>query len=208
MAKKRSTAITPAYLGRRAEIAAAAARLFGAAGVNPISMEDIAEAVGLAKPSLYHYFKTRDEILYAIHEQTIGFLTRRFIARQAAGALPPERLRGAIGDAFDLVNEMPGFSRVIFEHLRHVSPPFREQIRANQAEYTARIQGIFEDGIASGDFRPIDPHLATLALLGMVNWSHQWYSSSGTASPEQLTEQFFSYFMHGVAAADGDRSTD
>jgi len=54
---------TPRAGGRRAEIVEIAARLFDRHGYHSTSMDDIAEAVGLRKPSLYHYFKSKDQIL-------------------------------------------------------------------------------------------------------------------------------------------------
>jgi len=194
-----------AHQRRRDEIVASAAGLFVAGGVATVSMDDIAKKVGLAKATVYHYFKTKDEILYAIHEEMFTALLGRTEARAAAGVSPIERLRGVFGDAFELVASHPGYSRVVFEHLRQLSPTYHKMVRSNQARYEQAVQTILEDGIADGSFTDMDAHLTTFALFGMVNWSHQWYSASGQYTPEQLADQFFGFFVNGIATANGKK---
>lgn len=192
---------TAKYEKRRAAIANAAATLFVSEGVGYVSMDDIASAVGLAKPSLYHYFRTKDDILFAIHEQTIGFLASHFEKRKATGASPTERLHGIFIDTFALVDQLPGYSRVVMEELRHLEPELRTVVIENQERYSREVRELFEAGIRSGEFREADSHVLTLALFGMVNWSHQWYSPGGRRRPKQLADEFFEIFVRGVGAS-------
>src|SRR5262245_37862088 len=68
---------------KRALIVESASRLFDEVGYYPTTMDDIAQAVGLAKPTLYHYFKSKDAILLAIHEDFISLLLGRQAERES-----------------------------------------------------------------------------------------------------------------------------
>jgi AcrR family transcriptional regulator len=194
------TAVQPsAHELRKREIAAAAASLFAATGVAKVSMDDIAAKVGIAKASLYHYFKNKDEILYSIETEMSQLNIGRARKRKQDGLSPLDRLRGAFCDAFDLVDSHPGYARVVFEHLRQLASPYKRKVQANQRAYENEIRDIFEAGVADGSFAVSDIHLTTLAFFGLVNWSHQWYSPSGPYKPEQLGEQFCAYFVFGIA---------
>lgn len=187
-----------AHTARKAQIAASAAALFVAEGVGSVSMDDIAREVGLAKATVYHYFRTKDDILYQIHEQTFSIIESAAEERYAAGLSPFDQLRGVFRDGFRIVHDHPGYSRVVFEHMRLLPPPLRRKVRANQQRYEARIRGILDAGVADRSFEIDDIHLAMLAFHGMVNWSHQWYSPSGDHGPDEIADYFFKLFVRGV----------
>jgi AcrR family transcriptional regulator len=200
----RETQISPRQK-RAAEIASTAASLFAASGVATVSMDDIAKSVGVAKATLYHYFSTKDEILYAIHEEMFMILLEKSEARKSAGLPATERLFGYVQDAFELVDSHPGYARVVFEHLRQLSPPYKRKVRDNQIRYEQAVADILESGIAEGVFARVNVRIATLALFGMVNWSHQWYSPKGQYSPSELSEQFFEIYLNGIAKPQSSR---
>jgi hypothetical protein len=109
-----------------------------------------------------------------------------------------DQLRGLFRDGLRIVHENPGYSRVVFEHMRQLSPPLRRKVRTNQQRYELRVRGVLEAGVADGSFAIEDAHLATLAFFGMVNWSHQWYSPTGDHGPSEVADYFFKLFVRGV----------
>jgi AcrR family transcriptional regulator len=191
---------TTAHEQRRIEIAATAARLFATEGVARCNMGEIAKACGIAKPTLYHYYRTRDEILIAINDTAFQFLTSRIRDREATEMPATEELRAIIGDVLDLVHDFPGYSRVVFEHLRQLAPDLRSKVLARRVRYAAHLTGVLERGVSSGEFRQINPRLTTLAILGMVNWTHQWYSPDGRLAPAEIADQFFDLVITGLGA--------
>ena len=86
---------------RRAEIITLAAQLFDQHGYSSVSMEQIAVAAGMAKPTLYHYFRGKDEILRGIHETFIDVLLERYDQRQQL------RLSPALVDVVTDVEVLP-----------------------------------------------------------------------------------------------------
>lgn len=173
---------------RRAEITALAAELFDAHGYASVSMEQIAVAAGMAKPTLYHYFRAKDEILRGIHEAFIDVLLERQHERIRLELSPADLLLGAISDILGLMETHHGHVRVFFEHHRELPSPVREQIRVKRDRYQQLIRDAVAAGIAAGTFRAVDPDTATLAIFGMCNWAYQWWRP-GTRTDNALTAQ-------------------
>lgn len=187
---------------RRRDIVHQAAHLFDAAGYHRTSMEDLAEAVGLAKPTLYHYFSGKEEILYRIHHDFISLLIPRQEERAASGVNPAEQLRGVMGDILELMETHRGHVRVFFEHRRELPAGWQEKIAEQRARYHAMIEAVLESGVAAGHFRPVDIRLVSLMVFGMCNWAYQWYRPDGPMGARQIADHFFELLGRGIWAAD------
>src|ERR1019366_6225857 len=93
---------------------------FDTRGFQATSMEDIADAVGLRKPSLYHYFKSKDDILFLIHDEFIELLLQRHLHRLEIGVEPKILLLEAMSDMLELMDTHRGHIRVFFEARREL----------------------------------------------------------------------------------------
>ncbi|MDO8308655.1 MAG: TetR/AcrR family transcriptional regulator [Actinomycetota bacterium] len=183
---------------RRRDIVATAAQLFETEGFATTSMERIARAVGLAKPSLYHYFASKDDILFAIHEEFINLLVERQEQRAVARLSPPQELLEVFGDVFDLMDTHRGHVRVFFEHYRELPITQQEVIKAKRDAYERSVEAVIVAGNETGELRGVDPRLVTLALFGMSNWAYQWFRSGGPLTARQVAVQFWDYLMRGI----------
>jgi AcrR family transcriptional regulator len=184
---------------RRAEIISTAARLFDEAGYANTSMEDLAKAVGIAKPTLYHYFGSKDEILFDIHEEFIDLLIARHRQRDAAGLSPEQLLLEVMADILELMETHGGHVRVFFEHYRELPVSAQETIKLKRDAYEQYVEAIFRTGRDSGLFRDLDPRLGALAMFGMCNWAYQWYHPGGKLRTRELAYTFWSFLVHGIA---------
>lgn len=189
---------------RRAEIIRTAADLFDRDGYSSTTMEDIARAQGIAKPTLYHYFSSKDEILYWIHEEFIDLLIGRHEQRVNAGLGVGQLLLEVMADILELMETHRGHVRVFFEHHRELAEEHQATIRVKRDAYERMVKGIFETGIAQGEFRQTDPQLAAFATFGMCNWAYQWYRAGGRMRTRDIAYQFWSYLVHGVGAGSLD----
>lgn len=186
---------------RRREIADRAALLFDDAGYDRVSMEDIAAAVGIAKPTLYHYFKSKSQILYWVHEAFIDLIIGRHADRLALGLTPPQLLLEVMADILELMETHRGHVRVVFEHHRELPEPERGSILARRDRYTEMVAGIVRKGMDTGDFRQGDVTLAAFGIFGMCNWAYQWYRPQGGLRPRQIAYQFWDFIVHGLGTA-------
>jgi AcrR family transcriptional regulator len=185
---------------RRREVVAKAAQLFDKAGYHTTNMSELARAVGIEKPTLYHYFSGKDEILFWIHEEFIDLLIAKADARAAENLPAGEELRGTMRDVLGLMKSHRGHVRVFFEHQRELNEAHQETIREKRDRYQTHVQGIVDRGIAAGEFRELDSRLVTLAIFGMCNWSYQWYRKGGARKSDEIASFFFQLLLDGLSA--------
>ncbi len=180
-------------------IVAVAAKLFDEAGYSNTSMEQMAKAVGLAKPSLYHYFPSKSAILMAIHESFIDPLIEKHRGRVASGLAPREQLVGAMTDILELMETQRGYVRVFFEHHRELPKDSRRAFGKKRHLYEDLIVQTIMEGRAQGTFLVEDPRLTALAIFGMCNWAYQWWVPGSGMSPEATAQIFASMIFDGIA---------
>ena len=183
---------------RRQQIITLAANLFDQGGYSSTTMDDIAREVGVAKPTLYHYFPSKDDILHAIHEEFIDLLIARHEAREGTGLRPEQLLLEAMADILELMETHRGHVRVFFEHHRELPAEARGPIRVKRDRYEQIVEGLIAEGMTLGVFRETDPHLATLATFGMCNWAYQWYRPGGSMRSREIAYQFWNYLVYGL----------
>ncbi len=201
-AERQPVVATAAPDDRRHQLVVRAAALFDERGYHQTSVEDVAEACGIRKPTLYHYFSGKEEILFWIHEEFIDLLIARQEAREQKGMPATEALREIMADVLGLLTTHPGYVRVFFEHHRELKGEARAAIRAKRDAYQASIERLFERGIAEGEFRGIEPRLATLVLAGMCNWAFHWYDPGGPLSSAEIAEVFWGILLEGFQSED------
>jgi AcrR family transcriptional regulator len=185
---------------RRAEVIKLAADLFDRSGYSNVSMEQIAAEAGIAKPTLYHYFRAKDEILRGIHESFIDILLQRHDERCRLGMAPADLLLGSMTDIFGLMETHRGHVRVFFEHHRELPDAVREQIRFKRDRYQQLIHHAVTEGIRTGAFRSVDSEAATLAIFGVCNWAYQWWRPGAGVDPAHTAQKMWDLIIRGLAA--------
>lgn len=184
---------------RRKHIIREAATLFNKTGYFNTSMDDIAEAVGLRKPTLYYYVSSKEEILYLIHEEFIDHLISLHQSRLNTRMTCAQLLQEVQIDILDQIAQYPGYVRAFFDHYRELSGDMKKQILGKRDAYFHMIVDVVRQGEALGEFQTNDPSLTTLAFFGMCNWAYQWYSREGRQRPREIAFHFWDIFMHGIS---------
>jgi TetR/AcrR family transcriptional regulator, cholesterol catabolism regulator len=197
-----SEAIEPSAADlRRAEVITLAASLFDQRGYASVSMEQIAAAAGIAKPTLYHYFTGKDEILRGIHETFIDILLHRQDERVRLGLAPADLLLGAMTDIFGLMETHRGHVRVFFEHHRELPDAARREIRVKRERYQQLIRDAIAEGVRTRAFRDVDPEVATLAVFGVCNWAYQWWRPGSGADPALTAQKMWDLIIRGLTVS-------
>jgi AcrR family transcriptional regulator len=196
--KKRQT--TEAHDQKRKDILEHCAALFDKVGYQRASMQMLADEVGVGKPTLYHYFRSKQAILYTTHEAHLRVLLDQL--DEHATHEPLDRLRLACIDILRQIAEHPGYVRAFMSHYEDLEGKLRTQIRAQRKEYFDRIQGIIVLGIERGLFRDCDPAITTYGFLGMCNWAYHWYPTlAKSRPPEDLADALCRPFFEGLKEA-------
>ena len=187
------------YLQRKAEIADVAAHLFAERGYHATSIQDLSDATGLQRGALYHYIETKRDLLYSIHERFIDPLlaeAREIEARQE----PPDVAIKALAHALMSTISTYHDQVTVFLHEWNAiaDEPEWEEVRNSRREFEQIIQRVVERGMAEGVFEVVDVRLATLAFVGMINYSYQWFRPGGRASASRVADIFSAIFLNGV----------
>lgn len=164
---------------RQAQVIAKAAELFHEHGYAQTSMEDIADAVGVAKPTLYHHFRSKDEILVEIHQEISRVLRERHGARVEAGVGPSGLLFGIISDLLELTESHPAHQHVWIEHERELPDEAKSARQSSVEEYREILEEQIRRCIAEGSLRPVDVRLTAMQIMGMATWAYRWRRQHG-----------------------------
>lgn len=185
---------------RKDEIVDLAARLFQTKGYHETSVQEIADEVALTKASLYYYIRSKEDLLFEIHERFINFVLER--ARESDQTTSArERLANVVRDVLQVIRDYRAHVTVFFRERYGLSPERAAIIAAKRREYEQFVEQIVVDGIRNGEFRSsLDPKVVTMAVFGMCNWTYQWYRPSGRLSAGEIVDQFTGLLFDGLAA--------
>jgi AcrR family transcriptional regulator/acyl dehydratase len=192
--------------GRREQIVEAATRLFQERGYEGASLNDVAAAVGLQKPSLYHYFSSKEALLAAVLNGTAEAYNRELAQVVQSFLTPAEKLDRAIRRHITLQLEHPG-TVTMFRDVNHLDSDSRAKLRCALRGYRALLHRLVAEGIADGSFAPQDPSLAALLVLGAVNFVHRWYRPDGPASVEAVAA-YYSRMLRSALAGGAPAALD
>jgi AcrR family transcriptional regulator len=196
-----ATALEPTAADlRRAEVIDVAAALFTRRGYQRTGMEDIASEVGLAKPSLYHYFPSKQVILWAVFQETMRLLRERRVAH--IGAPPAEQLRAFIIGMIDFHATHPDYVHVWFELQGELTARQRSAIGKRGLEVRETIKTFVAQGIAEGTFREVDVSLFTSAVTSIVSTTYRWFRPGGRLTAQEAGASFADYLIDGVRKYD------
>lgn len=185
-----------------------AAKIFDEKGYAQTGMGDIAQAIGLGRSAVYHYFRNKEEILAALVEAealTPSHLLHELSENRALTA--SERLRTAVTDG--IVRRLSSGSRFLFFTRLEAQIPEDMSALYNQSRrqiYDFYVHCI-RDGIAGGEFRDVDPKIAAFAVIGMANWTSRWYSPAGPKTPLEIAEAIADIALQGLRRGEGPGDT-
>jgi AcrR family transcriptional regulator len=184
----------------RQEILRTAARLFNRQGYDATSMNDVAAALKFSKGGLYHHFQSKDEILFSLLEHAMQITQERVIEPVLKISDPEERLRHLIRCHVEVVLSPQDREISILLHENHPLPPsLRRRINRRKKDYVHFVESLVA-GVqrARHASNRVTARAATFALLGMINWIHQWYRPEGALNAEQLARQYSELFFSGA----------
>ncbi|MEU2600985.1 TetR/AcrR family transcriptional regulator [Streptomyces hirsutus] len=164
-----------------------AARLFYEKGYAATSLQDLANAVGLRKGSLYYYIDSKKDLLFAITDYAHTFFVELTENAKAEGGTPLQTLERMLLQHARFAAEHFHVTAAFYNERSALSDEYRERIVATRDAYEASLRGLVRSGQESGEIAAdLDPRLAVFGVLGMINWIHQWYRPGGSLSPAEI----------------------
>src|SRR4051812_18467675 len=197
---------SPKWEARRQVIVDTSAHLFARNGYHATGITELCTANDLGKGALYHYIGSKEELLAAIHDRVMDEVMAGAERVAAAGGSPREQLTMLGDELLDIIARYPDHVWVFLHEFPALTGERAEQFRQRRREYERRVEVILKDGIASGDFRDVDPRLTALAWLGMHNYTYLWLKPKGKVSAHDVAARFADIFISGITAV-SDRTT-
>lgn len=88
---------------------------------------------------------------------------------------------------------------IFFREMKNLSIEKLNQILPKRDEFHIKIEKLLIEGMESGEFRPtLDASIISFAILGVVNWSYQWFDPDGTKSDREVAGIFMEMILHGI----------
>lgn len=176
------------------------AKLFCERGYDATSLDDVADSVKIHKATVYHYIKSKEEILYMCLEHSLSGYEDTLIEMKDTTIPPVTRLVKFFGIIIEAQNN--DFGRCLcLVGRRPLSEETGEQIRQFQRKLDFTVRGLLEEGMADGSIRNCDVRLATAMLFGAFNWIPRWRSPGHSVGTEELAKIFLDIFLNGVATS-------
>jgi AcrR family transcriptional regulator len=159
---------------RREQILEVATRLFQK-GFQATSLDHVAAELGVTRPAIYYYFRSKEELLAAIYDRAVGVLIDRAAELFAQNMAPDALLRKLIEvHVRTMLQEQP-IVRVYFREKDALGEAASRSVKAKEVAFTKMMASTIEAGQARKIFRPGNPELIVNAILGMLIWVYEWY---------------------------------
>jgi TetR/AcrR family transcriptional regulator, cholesterol catabolism regulator len=180
---------------REAELRRAATRLFRERGFHATSMQDLAEAMGMNRGSLYHYIESKDDLLWGIVSDTMDRL-RESVEPVLAGDGPAaDRLRGAIRAHLAFAAEYGDEMSLVQVELRSLSADRHAQLVGERDAYEGCWRAVIAEAVEEGAVRAMDVRLTGIAILSACNWFTQWFRPDGALGVDEIAASFADLFL-------------
>lgn len=185
------------YREKRKKILEHAAKIFEKKGYEKASLDEIAAKLKLTKASLYHYVKSKEEILFLIQLQAIEEIKEGLQEATEANIDTVEKLRRAILRYVGVITQKNVLGALKQQEL--ILPrKWRLVIIEGRDELEGILHAILQEGAAGGMFKTNDTKMALLSILGTLNWIIRWYSPKGRLTVDEIGRFVSSFILKGL----------
>lgn len=194
----------PTIANARDRILDDAAHLFARAGYDGTSLGEVAEAVGVTKAAIYHYFPNKKEIYEAIIVRTLEGLRRHVSQATADASVPDEALaRFMIAHADFFEENYDGFLTMLVGYGGMQNVVMIAEAQRLRDAHEEDLRRIIADGVARATFRPVDVAVTSRAILSMLNWMARWFKPGTGRRAADFAKDYCDLMLGGLAQACG-----
>ena len=179
----------------------AACALFARQGYMRASIAELAEACQLSRGALYHYFESKEAILFAILDAHVRRMIADVEAAMAGQSVTQDRFRAAIRAIVELNARSSNEQRLILNDLSFLAEADQNAIKALERQLVDTISDLLIRLDAEGKIVKRSKNVYTMMLFGMLNFSHTWYDPRGDIEPKEFADMVVDLFLHGFTPA-------
>ena len=173
--------------------------LFEKNGYHGVTVDQIVSESGSSKGGFYHNFKSKDELLYYIHDVFISYVLEK--AREAYDNFdtPVSRLCAMIQSFTKVFDLYKPHITVFYQESMYLTGEFNQRINEKRDDYRKLIIQVIHEGQANGEFRTEVPaEISAMAIIGMVNWTYKWFNKDGPLTIESIALIFNDLLLHSL----------
>ncbi len=175
--------------------------LFAEHGYAQTSVQQIVDAAGVTKGALYHYFKSKDDLLFDIYDRLLSMQREHLDEIVARGLDPKQTVRLVCEDV--IVTSIEGLAdgAVFFRSQHMLSEKRQREVKQRRREYNDAFEAILARGRADGVFRTdIPPAILIAHFFSDVHYLAQWYSPGGPLTKQQVATELTDLYLAGLLA--------
>jgi AcrR family transcriptional regulator len=184
---------------KRTQILKSAAKVFAEQGFDRASMTQLARECGISKANIYHYYDSKDAILFDILDTYLRDLRDRICGIDLDGADPAERLRRIVAEVLLAYQGADHEHQVQVGAMSALPEEQQKQMRAYQRDMVRFVSDAIEataPDVFEGDATKL--RSATMSVFGMLNWYYMWNTGAGPQARDDYAALVANLTLHGV----------
>jgi AcrR family transcriptional regulator len=188
------------FISNKERILKAATELFASKGFDGTSVRDIAEKVGLSVPGMFHYFSSKEEILYEIMTLFMDNAYKKIMEIYGADIDPIEKLSEICKFYVEQYAGHKHQLTILISERKALLPEHGQTCIKKERDYVKALKNLFEELAKRKLLKPIDHSILAFIFFGMVHWTYSWYNPKAKRGigPNQLGTIFSEVFLRGI----------
>jgi AcrR family transcriptional regulator len=190
------------FVSNKERILKAAAELFASKGFDKTSVRNIAKKARLSVPGMFHYFSSKEEILYEIMTGFMDNAYKKIMEIYSADIDPIEKLSEICKFYVEQYAAHQQQLTILNSEMNSLIPQHLEIIIKKERDYVKALKGLFKELAERKLLKPIDHSILAFIFFGMVHWTYRWYDPEAEKGigPRQLGEIYCEVFLKGIFA--------
>ena len=186
---------------KREAVIRAAAQAFNRRGYHNTSLDDIAAALEVTKPTVYYYVSNKEQLLFECFLAGVVQIRVAFAQVRSLAVPGRERLKAVLRHYAQAVASEFGWCMVRAEE-QDLSPAMSSHIKSLKSEIDQGIRRLIREGVQDGSIGPCDPKMTAFALAGSINWIAHWYRQNQSLTAADIADAFITVFDNGLRPRD------
>ncbi len=190
----------PPSVSRRDELLELAATMFAERGLRATTVRDIADSAGILSGSLYHHFKSKEQMVEEVLRDFLDWLFDRYQEIVDSQSSPLERLKGLFMASFEAIEHRHAQVVIYQDEAKRLSSlPQFDFVEARNQEQRKMWVDVLNQGVDDGCFRPdLDVDLVYRFIRDTTWVSVRWYQPGGPLTAVQVGRQYLAIVLGGI----------
>lgn len=183
---------------KRDAVILTAARAFRERGYHNTSLDDIASALNVTKPTVYHYVENKEQLLFECFHAGLKLIMDSFEEIDSQYATGRERLAAVIVRYAQAIASDFGWCMVQAEN-QDLSPAMSRKVKQLKSQIDQGLRRLIRIGAEDGSLRHCDEKMTAFMLAGALNWIAHWYRPGESLDAEEIARLYIDLFEQGLA---------